>query len=115
LKNIKGHSNEFIKKQAMAELNVRCETLRTSLNRMGLNAARLDDVALAQLIMFAFNRDFGSYYNLRTALEKGTFSMAVTSNLKREVPVSPLKMMGFDKVPELDSDPKGVETNGLVS
>lgn len=97
-KNVKGHDEEFIKKQAMLELNVRCETLCSGLSRMGLNAIRLDDVALAQLIMFSFNRDFGSFYNLRTALQKGTFSLAVTSNMDREAPVSPLEMMGFGGV-----------------
>lgn len=110
-KNTKGHGKDFIKKQAIGELNVRCETLCSGLSRMGLNAARLDDVALAQLIMFSFNRDFGSFYNIKTALQKGTFSLSVSSSLERTAPVSPLEMMGFNKIVKGDG---GDGTDGVV-
>lgn len=84
IQNIKGYSESVIKKQALLELQTRCDTLIEALGRSGLEAYRVEDASIAQLLNFNMNRDLGAIYSISEAIEKGVFNISVTSYMERK-------------------------------
>lgn len=84
IQNIKGYSANVIKKQAILELQTKCDTLVEALGRVGLKAFRIDDAQIGQLLNFNMNRDLGALYSIHDAVHKGIFNMTVTSYMERK-------------------------------
>lgn len=100
IQNVKGYTSNIIKKQALLELDTRCKTIIDAFSRAGIEAVRIKDPDVAQLINFNMKRDIGALFSIRDAIQRGVFNPTVTSCMerKKETPIA-REHYGSDELP----------------